>query len=505
MEQKIKILLVEDEQLLRQGFESLGDWNREGFLMMHGVSNGQEALESIQKMPPDIVITDIVMPVMNGLELIRILHQQYPQIKVIVLSNYDTFDYVREAMQLGATDYFLKSRVDFAGVMKCLKKIRADLLLHKGNNFLDAGDELEKAVIFRDLLHGQSNHSTFLSQLDDNRIGVYILHFFAPPEQFSPEMLLSHTAAALAGFPCIVGMDHKQNIVFLTKERTEQAVQFFELLQRTFSDTDLLFCLSCDTSAQKISDIPSSYQAAESKLPFCFYFENSCLFMSSTPLPRGNLKIDMEQVQSAIDRCDYASLRKISEDFLQQASRAPYADPYELLKASELIINLLFLQRTKLRPTSAQEKHQKLLYFKELGTCRQFKHFCATYNAILDEIILEQIPATHPIIHDLLCFLETNPTSETTLRSVAQQFNINYSYLSQLFTNTLHTSFTKYVTQLKIRKAIALLQSGNYSVSQVCEELRFSDVSYFCKVFKKETGYTPSTFLPHTGHAIKEK
>ena len=497
MKKKTKILLVEDEMILRQGFEQLGDWGSEGFLMLDSVSNGQEALDSIALLEPDIVITDIVMPVMDGLTLIRILHKKFPHIQIVVLSNYDTFDYVKEALQLGATDYFLKSRADFNSVLSCLKKIQQELQkpAHSKPETNQRDELCEQAFLFRDLLIGKRTAPTFLDHLGSHKIGLYILFFPILPEQTSSEILLGRISKVIPSGESILGMDRSGNIVILTSGLSENVRRYYSILSTELKDLCVPFCLACGTPADSISQIPKSYKSASAKLPYSFYFENSCLFDSQTEIPHATLKINLEAFQNAISLYDYNTLKKLSDDLLEQASHPPYSDPYELLKIGELIINLVLLNRAKLHHSNQNEKRQKLIYFKNLGACRHLSDFKKTYNSILDEIILREIKTANPVINEVLQYLDENPLSDTSLRAAAEHFNINYSYLSQLFANTMHTSFTKYVTQRKIEKAVTMLQSGKYSVSQVCESLNFNDVSYFCKVFKKTTGQTPSAFL----------
>ena len=112
-EKRQKILIVEDEPILRQGLEVLGDWGKNGLILIGSVQNGREALELMATELPDIIITDIMMPVMDGIELIKRVKIQYPEVEIIVLSNYSDFQYVRQAMKAGAADYLLKVQIDF--------------------------------------------------------------------------------------------------------------------------------------------------------------------------------------------------------------------------------------------------------------------------------------------------------------------------------------------------------------------------------------------------------
>lgn len=117
-----KILVVDDEMLVRQGIIHLLDWEGEGFQIAGEASNGREALELIEMQRPHIILTDIVMPVMDGEELIRLVKGMYPEIEVIVLSSFSEFEYVRSTFQSGVADYILKPKLEAASLLAVLKK-----------------------------------------------------------------------------------------------------------------------------------------------------------------------------------------------------------------------------------------------------------------------------------------------------------------------------------------------------------------------------------------------
>ena len=117
-----KIVIVDDEVLVRAGFKTSVDWQKHGYKIVGEASNGVEALEKIKALEPHIVITDIKMPVMDGIELIKNIRKYNSKIIVIVLSNYNDFELVREALTSGANDYFLKVTIDIDRLLELLNK-----------------------------------------------------------------------------------------------------------------------------------------------------------------------------------------------------------------------------------------------------------------------------------------------------------------------------------------------------------------------------------------------
>ena len=105
MEDYCKVLIIDDEFIMRQGMKHMLEWEKEGFQIVGEATNGQEGLDLIEKLEPDIVLADIVMPVLDGIEFSQILKQKYPGIQLIILSSYDKFEYVKSTLLNGASDY----------------------------------------------------------------------------------------------------------------------------------------------------------------------------------------------------------------------------------------------------------------------------------------------------------------------------------------------------------------------------------------------------------------
>ncbi|WMT41931.1 response regulator [Paenibacillus sp. D2_2] len=122
MSELIKVLIVDDEMLVRQGIKHILNWEQNGFQIVGEASNGKEALALIEELQPQIVLTDIVMPVIDGEELTRMIKIRWPQIEVIVLSSFSEFEYVRSSFQSGVSDYILKPHLETGMLIEVLRK-----------------------------------------------------------------------------------------------------------------------------------------------------------------------------------------------------------------------------------------------------------------------------------------------------------------------------------------------------------------------------------------------
>lgn len=146
----MNIMIVDDEKLLRKGFSVMTNWSEKGIYVIGEAMNGADALEQIKNMKtrPDVVLSDICMPIMDGVELTRQLKQLYPEIAVIILSGYDDYQYVRDSMKYGASDYLLKATIDIDEIYDALQKIK--LRAASPHELVQTTDQEENQVIHMD-------------------------------------------------------------------------------------------------------------------------------------------------------------------------------------------------------------------------------------------------------------------------------------------------------------------------------------------------------------------
>ncbi|MDA3846649.1 MAG: response regulator, partial [Vallitaleaceae bacterium] len=147
----IKVMIVDDEYLIRIGLKSTIQWEEMGFEVVCDAENGEQAMEMYETYKPDIVLTDIKMPRMDGLELTSSLRKISPQIKIVILSSYNDFGFVKEAMKLGASDYILKASMEPSEILKTLNDIKDQI--HKEDK------ENKKLDLLRDELKEHKKHS----------------------------------------------------------------------------------------------------------------------------------------------------------------------------------------------------------------------------------------------------------------------------------------------------------------------------------------------------------
>ena len=188
---KLKVLLVDDEIIIREGFKRLFDWDSHGCEVVGEASDGMEALGQIDTLLPDIVIMDINIPIMNGLKVIEMSRAKHPDIAYVIVSGYDNFAYCRQALRLQITDYILKP-VNYEEFGSCIDNLKISIYRNKENAETDC-EKTEERVISSITRYMQEHiseeislsvladefhlNSQYISQLFKNEIGVGFLTY----------------------------------------------------------------------------------------------------------------------------------------------------------------------------------------------------------------------------------------------------------------------------------------------------------------------------------------
>jgi|GEM_PF-544745 len=344
-----RLLIVDDESLLRQGFMHMTDWETQGFQIVGEASNGKEALEIIAQKSPDIVVTDIKMPLMDGVELTKIIKEDYPGIQVVILSSYNDFEYVREMLRLGAFDYILKPKMNFTELLTVLQK--ASLATSQDNNtskepaFSDLRD-----TFFIDLINGnltlnaiRDNFSKYRIPLEETNL-IMLAVIFEPTRitlkseerqllintinhtidpAFNPISFFYNSNVAVTIFNCSLTSDGSiigqicDDIITTVKIQTANDSQI--LISQQFNG---------------YSRIAELFQELFAKLSFCFYFPKG-RYQSVTHFETTSdyIAFDLRALNTLVDRFNFNKLHYTVTHWVEdQISRKNYIEPYILKK-----------------------------------------------------------------------------------------------------------------------------------------------------------------------------
>ena len=520
-----KVFLVEDEIVAREGIRDNVDWTSMGFEFCGEASDGEIALPQIEAVQPDVLITDIKMPFMDGLELCRLVRERMPRVKIIILSGHDEFNYAQEAVKLGVTEYLLKpiGVKDFHNV---LQKVAAQLDQEQQKQTdlqqLKAQVEDNQTVLREQFLLRLVTGSFSLAEAveQSHRLGIDII---APcylvlvikialrdaTEQFN---YLAYrevrwlVSGLLANNPDVflVKKDIEELVMIIKDSRPDTLAREADFLAGIISNevaqkTQCRLTVGIGEVKNRLSDIQHSFTEAQVDL------KGAAL---------------TQQVDATANQADKAELLKLDKPALEKFLTFGNLDEFngffeaylnplsQAALGSYLIKNYIFVDFIL---TTARFVH------KLGGNADQIIPEINNIETLLMHIkTVEQIKTeTRKIFAGALAFRDgqnqsvlavnkakefinnnyTNP--DLSLSEVANYVNLSGNHLSTLFSQETEQTFKEYITSVRIDKAKELLKTTSLKSVEIADRVGYNDPHYFSTVFKKTTGFSPSRFKVH--------
>lgn len=519
-----RILIVDDEPLAQIGMKSMIDYDAIDAETVGVASNGKMAVEMIEQLHPDIVITDIKMPVMSGLELIEYVNRTIvPKPVFIVLTSYEEFEYVRSAMRFNVCDYLVKMELSkeilMATIVKAIKLLEKDSLAQPDTAKLPAGNIFINRFQYR-LLDGgfnseqeiQDNLSLFNMNLDGDyfitaaaEIDFSVFEKLDHNQSYSLFLCVLNTAkVALSMYAnnCVVAynqttigfiicLDRKENFL----ELCEKALAHVEQLCRQYFNVHLNFGVG--SQAESLTRLSSSFREAQAalKMPpsssgIRFY---NARYEKDEPVQEINLSSINRVLIKAFENYDLTLFTDTITSLSKQIDTVSLETAIDTVSCIvHLVINCLDNGEQILNEAfSSFPKSYQTLY-----TCSS-KTDIVSYlerlrKGVTDKMEEQRGSGKNKIVNSAKNYIKQHICEKLTLLEVARAIGVSPNYLSSLFTSCCGLRFNDYLTDLKVKKAQALLANGNMKVYQVSEMLGFDNSHYFSKVYKKYTGHSPT-------------
>ncbi|ANF95259.1 response regulator transcription factor [Paenibacillus bovis] len=519
MKELCKILIVDDEVLVRQGIKHYLVWEQYGFQIIGEASNGREALDLIDELQPHIVITDIVMPVMDGEEFTRIVKQNYPQIEVIVLSSYGEFSYVRSTFQSGVADYILKPKLETQELLQVLQNTarRIPSLAYDeaaGDEQVTVDHIIEKLIAGYEMDYDPQMIAVHFPYDRYTLVGIQPQQLRVSGNELTLQQKSSYVSAISsrlaesiesAGVPVSfrpVAAD-PQLIVFLLNMNTgDEAAVISRVRELAHAgraeDQQTIWAMS--EAFANVDQLGSVYQQLLKLLEYHFYFPDRHFMMEAelgepVPLPGAfNLKQFAEEMRRENFDSAFAEL-----DTYVQAMAGNYrATPFELKSfLGNIIFNIITLLGNQDYDVR-QLDEEKYDYFREINDAIHVQDTIAVLHEFLSRVHLQIQSRSSQNgsanMKMLLEYIEEHYAEPLSLTGLGQHFHFNPSYLSSYFTTHNKEGFSEHLNKIRVEKAAEMLRTDVYSISEISGKVGYSDHSYFTKVFKKWTGLSPSQY-----------
>ncbi|MEH7081650.1 response regulator [Neobacillus drentensis] len=520
----MKVIIADDEIQIRKGLRMKVDWEEEGFQIAGEASNGKEVLELLGKMDIDLVLTDMRMPIMDGLELAKRCQQEYPNVKVIVLSGYSDFELVRGSMKEGVKDYLLKP-VAPDELVEALQKIRKVIETERQKQVETAQ---MRQLVLSQLQEVQEQYLLYLVKEEWLEINLVIERL----RQLQLEKLVNGNA--VVQFVTVEIRESYGNpnrlkelwlpFQMLCKEISKEHVGTYSFYDPSYANM-IQFLIRIDLNTP--SNLVESLQRNVKRLlnletvigignvvtglaNFKTGYISSLLAWSQSQLGSRSQVIDASitkeeafefspdferKLTNAIENANFEAFRENIHSLLLGDGNQ------SILSFSFAANRVLFLLGSLSKKYDIETKDIQ----KTIWNCQQsiwelnsqskvLENLLQLAQLIIEKVRLARFSNGKLIVDSVRNYLDQHYASEISLTLLSELFHINSAHLSETFKNYVGQNFSDYLVKLRMDKAQQFLRDKQLKIIDVANLVGFSNSGYFSTVFKKHVGQTPVEF-----------
>ena len=530
-----RLLLVDDESDIREGLQEVVDFASYGFEVVGESTNGLEAVQACERLEPDLVVTDIRMPLMDGLTMCRRVQKMLPTIRFIILSGYDDFEYARQAVSLNCLGYLLKpiSSVEFR---EMLEKARARL----DEEFSQRRDLSRLREHFRTSL--PYLREMLLSSLLSGAIGVeealqtaqryelplaaqqYVLAMIRPQEKpnsqetiHEPELLyfaMMNIAQEILQSYTVAHVFHYHGelaALILLESKEENAfpacVDWLEEVRQAVSHyLEIRAMVGVSALVMRLDHLHSCAVQALSALDQCAILDDGALLCATDLEPGSQQRLVLgdlcqRRLGKALKLGDMGDVRCILEGLLSECREAK---PTPAVYRAYLLEICMMLLRTA-RDVSVEIDLSG--YLDQLMNCpppeQAFKLLMEMSQRFSAQVTEDRASSSRSLARQAVEYMAANyQDPELTMEKLCGQLHISPSYFSVLFKRETKKTFVQYLTELRMDKAMSLLTGTEMKTVQIAQEVGIPDPSYFSYSFKKSFGISPSQARKREGATL---
>lgn len=535
---EIKVFLVEDEMVIRRGIKNSIDWEKEGYIFCGEASDGELAYPMIIKEKPDILITDIRMPFMDGLELCKLVKKELPNIKILILSGYDEFDYAKEAIRLGVTEYLLKPISSgklleaLNGVSESIRREKEDKdLVRKYMEEMRENTEHEKQKFFEQMIASNLSMADALEtgkkyemNLSAGMYNLLLFRFTLGEENRKSGELLGEAEYAIEklterleyvfefqrgveGWAFLLMADNEEQM----SERVKELSKDLEEIMKNYST--IAYFGGIGQPVARLRELEESFREAERALAARFTMElNRIISVEDIRMAQNVDTLDDIEITSF---GEIEKTRTMLEKFLNNGAEDEIDEfvdvyinelPEENLKSvlmrqyiimDAYIVMMSFCEKIEGIEGEMQAQSEELKNsMKTIQTLEEIKNYI---RMLLKKIIGVRDTISGRRYSDIIEIAKdqirkTYMSDEISLNTIAAEVGMSPSYFSSIFSKEMGKTFVEYLTEIRMDRAKELLMCSSMKTSEIGYEVGYKDPHYFSYIFKKTQNCTPKEF-----------
>lgn len=529
----LKVFLAEDEFIIREGIKNNIDWQAHGYEFCGEASDGELAFPLIQKTRPDILITDIKMPFVDGLALSRLVKKELPETEIIILSGYEEFDYAKEAIQIGVARYLLKpingetllQEIDSVAEI-ILGKQKEKEIREKYQKEMEENSLRDQMDLFQHLVTGDCSMEELLSVA-----GKLDLKIMAPwysivllkiqsmkhdYEEYSGSIVVvDERIVKLAEPEHVLIFDRAlEGRAFLFKADSEEELLAYQKeylgdVKEVLSGyANLRYFGGIGTPVNRLREIPASFEDASHAFAHRYLVAESCILDSRLLMQEGaveqedfrisavNLEqIDRTKMQEFLRTGDLDEVVYFVDEFFGKldggAMKSRIFRQYITMDAYFSIVD--FLKGLGLQKDEIEAPDQDSSILQDEKNAMEY------IVRIMDKaLVLRERKASsryEDVVSEVIHYIENNyAQEELSLNLLASHVNFSPNHLSMIFSQQTGQTLIRYLTDYRMNRAKELLRCSSKKSSVISMEVGYKDPHYFSYLFKKTQGMTPTQY-----------
>ncbi|WP_404429555.1 response regulator [Sutcliffiella horikoshii] len=521
----MKVLISDDEIQIRKGIRMKMDWAQAGFEIVAEAANGQEALEILKEKEVDIVITDIRMPIMDGMQFVKRCHVEYPDIKVIVLSGYSDFEYAKSSMKAGVKDYLLKpvapdeladalQRIRSEADMEKKKRLESERISRFVLNQLEerreqyllylVKEEFTEYNVAKDRLKQLQLETLAQENTEVQFVTVEMRSAKGNPDELKElllpfKMLCKEYAERYEGTHFFYDAGYSNMIHFIHQKHDApltHSSNFIRNLQAKVKEyLKVETVIGIGKGVKGFQQFKNGYISALLSWSQSQVGGHSQVIEGTAQNEVFNFTLDVEKkLTNAIENADQRAFQDSLQDVL--------GGNLSMMAFSFLSNRVLFLLGSLARKYDVDTVEMK----DRIWNCQQSIWELNSQIRVKEQLqqlaqaIVQKVKEVRSsssgseLVENVRRFIESHYASEITLSSLSKQFHINSAYLSEIFKNHVGQNFSDYLNCLRMENAKKFLKDPQLKIIDVAHLVGFSNSGYFSTVFKKQFGYSPADY-----------
>ena len=518
----IKVIIVDDENLAIEDLTDLLDWNSLGFSIVATATNGKRALAKFKQHRPQLVITDIRMPVMDGIELIREIQKLDKNVKFLLLSAYSEFEYAKEAMRMGVKEYIIKNEITPKTFGEKLSSIRCDIAYSNKTNHYFAADLIKQVMNDKKKEEGQSikmedpllgEKYYFIILEEDLPLPVLFnrMHYDGQLEELNASEIMnclvgyqfesfqvSYSSRLRNGRTAVLVSQTHPLASYLFRSRMNGLCN--QLILRVFDVTGQSVSAFYFSGKFGLAEAAKNYRNFKDRI--CFkYLRKPQGAYSFDDIPADCISEKQPPDISAVTQAvKYGDFTKIKDELNYLYETVKQEDNYACLA---LVSNQLYSLLELVSENNKGKSGDPLSVLKagELSLSYLDGIFHCFQLAFATEIQNRECGKSYSMeVAKAIDFIQRNFSKETLcIKDVADVIPLSTTRLSVIFKNEVGKTILNYITDYRVQKAKQMLDEGHYKIYEISERVGYGSSQYFSQVFTSFVGISPKEYKKSTG------